>query len=632
MNKKVFLGALLFSLVLPMATGCGSNKKSQEYQEYKDNSESLNKTSIGEASINNINKYTAIGVGKLDKKSLNQKYKLIANQNNDDTGGETENDGSIDLSNTLVGLTSEGVLEELSLTIQSGQQLNSSSFTITYYQELGDFVLVSVLPMSAQDYIAGVESSTSYKFEDQKTGNAYEPQYKEMVALSIAKLDYPLKYSIRYLDATTNEYKYIDTSYLIHKRSGKLFPFSNRRYCVDAKKCKNGEFRNPSLFIEEVEGQEYAINSIVDYEYEEMSNFNCQWVGEDKKPELYIEQEAKYFHYNWTSANDGNSFPNGILIAKPKIVPLVDDPFRTSVNNKYADLFVILFNERTSSLEITNLEVNIGGLTTQLDEDHVTIFNQTFVDKFGNFVCKYKGRYMAYNINSKQFIKADVETSEESPWEPMDRDFDRWTRQYFYRGEAEFKANTISGKEIRPAAFFLNANMEEDYHVDLDHFYFYNTYAFPIGNILLDQDEFEEKSSDVDEYTRLIYGNTKIYKYSLDNNGHYNEKTNPTQLLEISGDIIYHEKNYCYYVNGLDIHKVVYNSNTNTCEDGLLASLNDYPYVDKIWHYGNGIIAFEGIDSRLNTVTGYVYPDGTISFNVEEFGVYSQTTILSPIN
>ena len=48
MKQKVFLGALLTTLVLPMMVGCNSrpnNNNNNEVPEYTDNSETLNKTS-----------------------------------------------------------------------------------------------------------------------------------------------------------------------------------------------------------------------------------------------------------------------------------------------------------------------------------------------------------------------------------------------------------------------------------------------------------------------------------------------------------------------------------------------------------------------------------------------------------
>ena len=54
--------------------------------------------------------------------------------------------------------------------------------------------------------------------------------------------------------------------------------------------------------------------------------------------------------------------------------------------------------------------------------------------------------------------------------------------------------------------------------------------------------------------------------------------------------------------------------------------------VDRKYVENCGKVGFEGMDNHLNTITGYIQPDGTISFEIEEFSADSQTSTLSPIN
>lgn len=651
MKQKVFLGALLTTLVLPMMVGCNSrpnNNNNNEVPEYTDNSETLNKTSIGEASINNITKYTAIGVSKLDKKSPNKKYSILTSLNDDDSqeieegeNGEEEQEEPnpyADLSNTLVGLTTEGILEELSLTIQSGQQLNSSTFSITYYEELGDFVLVSVLPMDVQEYVNGVSNFWEEEYPDPNTWNEQTQQYdvvhkatyNDRVAFCIEHLNYPLRYSIRYLDESSNEYKYIDTSYLIHKRSGKLFPFSSREYCVDPQKCLHGEFINPTVYVNDESISNYPVNSLVKYSgYHEALAYS-QW--DDLKNEVFFTQyEGNYFELN----NDcfyNNELKNSICIFMPWCMfHQEENPFEVWESGDDPRLYIIMFNQETSSLDITSISAS----QEQGREGSVYI-RDIHPDRFGNFFCMYKERLMVYNIYTKEFKRADFYKDgagdfEFNLWDAYERYFDRWTQQYFYKKwfeEQDSNGHTYSRQYI----VFLNENMEEDYRIYRDYFDFNPAGGSPIGMIMENTEQFINNSFAINERERILYGDKRLIRVKLDQNGRYSENISPVLVLNVPGEILYCEKNYMYYLDGLTVHKISTDSNYESYRDSIHASLNDYPFVEKVWYVGNGVVGFEGMDNHLNTITGYIQPDGTISFEIEEFSADSQTSTLSPIN
>ena len=608
MNKKVFLSALLVSLVLPMVslTGCSS-------VQYRDKTKVLNKTTLGEASINNISKYSAIGVGKLDKLSLNKKYRLITNQSNDevDNSENEQKEASIDLSNTLIGLTNDGVLEELSLTIQNGQQLNSSAFNITYYQEIGDFVLISMLPMNATDYVDGIVNNNHYSEIWDDNGNRTYLSTKDCVSSSIDRLCYPLKYSIRYYNSQEKEYEYIDTSYLIHKRSGKLFPFSSRKYCVDSKKCKNGEFVKPSVIVEGDEVDNYPINGLLEY-----FNFNG----------------AEYLDSGWGFNEEAQTFTNGFYTYVPTNHNInIDDESKNTCDFGSTKLYIVIFNNESSTLEITNMRVKIRDQGWWDDQDNVISTYEFYdhyitIDRFGNFLCKYKERTMSYNVSTKSFTRVDTLGN-------RGVQFDRWTKQYYYRDAKEI-ANNDGWTEYRDYYVFLDDKFEEDYYRDI-----WNCFRVPmdnsdnsfLDNILERQQEFLERSEPLGDKERIVFTTNKIIKFKLDENRHYLNES-PTIVLDIDGNFIYHDNEYCYYFKDLIVHKVAVSNNYESFDDDVYLSLANYPFVESVWYVGNGIIGFTGMDNQLNTITGYMHEDGTVTYEIEEFDVGSNTTILSPIN
>lgn len=608
MNKKVFLGALILSLIMSTAalTGCDNIR-------YKNNSKSLNKTTIGEASINNINKYTAIGVGKLDKLSPNKKYRLITDQNNDE---EDEPDYS-DMSNTLIGLTTEGVLEELSLTIQSGQQLNSSSFNITYYQEIGDFVLVSVLPADVTTYVSGVVGYDEYGIGNDRV---YKNPHREGVKYAISCMHYPLKYSIRYYDSADKEYKYIDTSYLIHKRSGKIFPFSSRRYCVDIKKCINGEFASPTIIIEDETTDNYPINRIIEFYNDEYLHVYSDYNFELGKVVFSHDTSTNYndfFDDNFGFVYSQNSFPNGFKI---RCSASLDIALKRRWNNRRDDRMsyfsTIIFNEETSSLEITSLKV----VHDDSDENNNVSNVCDHIDRFGNICCFYRNQLVVYNAFTKTFKKCSRECG-----------FDKWSKQHYY-----FDTEQNNSGAFTECVIFMNKDFEEDYRIARNALNYHSTLDRInvehewYSDCLLCDDGFYERARQIDTRNCLIKEKNTYLIYSLDENYHYTTLP-PTIVFQFSGTHIGEYQNTIYYMNNLIVHKVEFTSNYSNYTDVVLASLEDYPFIDEIDLYYD-VVHFKGIDNSLNVIEGYVNPDGTISFELQEFEVDSSTTTLSPIN
>ena len=639
MNNKSFLISAIILLSVSMMTGCNQRGNNNEYNEYSDKSELLNKTSIGEASINNISKYTAIGVGKLDKASPHQRYRLIDKKND----GEEEYSEYDDLSNTLVGLTNEGIIEELSLTIQSGQQLGSSTFTITYYEELGDFILVSVLPMDVQEYVAGVFNHETQTIGDPETWNdsignydrIFEITYRDVVASAIERLKYPLKYSIRYQDPDTEEYKYIDTSYLIHKRSGKLFPFSSREYCVDPQKCRFGEFYSPSIYVNNENDTIYPVNYLAQFYWYGDLRYGLGWDDVNKKPLIDIWNDYISFFYS----NDGyyddfqyHFFDNGFYVFSPRVIRYDDEDINNQevrTDNRYMN--IVIFNEETSSLEITNMKVIVHDRGGWWEDQGtvITVGHKIVLDKYGNFLCKYNNYGMFYNIYSKTFGRVNVKAFEENDYAWSEGGYlNCWVKQYYYYEDVEYRRDD-GWTEYKSYVVFLNEELKEDYRVPMNDL---NPINDSCGVNLLDVIDNYDRQYQINKNERLFFTENTIVKASLDANGRYSSSMKATKLFISPKNFFVFNKDGCYYLDGLNVHKVSFTNNYNSCVDTLLASLDDYPFVDKVWYVGNGILAFEGMDNHLNTITGYIYPDGTISFEVEEFGVDSQTSTLSPIN
>lgn len=585
---------------------------------YKDNSKLLNKITLGEASINNINKYTAIGVGKLEKDSLNKKYRLITNDNNDEVDDEV-----VDLSNTLIGLTTEGVLEELSLTIQNGQQLDSSKLTVTYYEELGDFVLISLLPMNANEYLSNVVgrgretvNQDDWNQTAEKWDKIYKVSNRECVSYAIDSLVYPLRYSIRYYDSTIKDYKYIDTSYLIHKRSGKIFPISSRKYCVNPKKCQNGEFYKPSVIVDdEEEVNEYPVNSLIEYTPSEVL-IGYDWIPELGKPMFYCHSDwSNYTHHYFNSycnyhGDMDSCFPNGFFVTTPTIIKPDLTDRDNQVNDSIETISAIRFDEESLTLNIGSIKA----LTMPFWFDDYTgneIYdlnngdNYIRIDRYGNLFCKYRGRNALYNMFSGELKQRTID-----PY-----NFDLWTKQFY---------EIVYGENDQPDYFvFLNSNLEEEYRIRGDYFTFGNYFDYNSQAIT--------NTERLDNKRRLTNINGKTCIISLNDNWQYDANLTPTVVLDFDGDIFYRDKDCAYYMKDLVVHKVTFhNNNLLDYEDTVFVSLQEYPYITEISMI-YGVIKFKGMNG-FDIVEGYVYPDGTISFEVIEFEINSSTTTLSPIN
>ena len=623
-KKIVLLSTLISSAVVVAASIAIIVPLVNKETTYKDNSNSLNTLTIGEASINNIGKYTAIGVGKLNKISPNKKYSLITNLENNEE--ESEEDYA-DLSNTLIGLTTDGVLEELSLTIQNGQQLNSSAFNITYYEEIGDFVLVSVLPMDVNEYVSGANGEGRYTYD--QDGEKYTASSKECVSFAINHLVYPLKYSIRYYDSQNKEYEYIDTSYLIHKRSGKIFPFSSRKYCVDAKKCKNGQFKDPTIVVDNENITSYPVNNLIEFVDSEPLRIGYDWDIEQQRI-VFWPWETHYLDYY--DFDEYNCFHNGFYVFVPLVEKAnINKPYDNYVRYENRYLFSIVFDEEISALEITSMKIrDQDGFGWESEGDNVIsiysngglFWNRICIDKFGNFICQFKDYRMYYNFYDKTFNRLNS---------TADIRFDIITKQYYLRvSEYTNDDEHIVGGDF---VIFLNEKMEEDYLIDWDLFN-HNCLIDHNGywrNILEDQDWFLKNSLMINKNERLVFGRNSVVKVSLDENGHYYENTF-TVVFDSPLQLFYCSLDACYYLDGLSVHIVAFSDNYDSCKDTILVTLDEYPFVEAVWYVGNGVLGFEGMDDQLNTIVGYIYPDGTISFEIEEFDVDTNTTILSPIN
>ncbi len=213
--KKGFLFAVSICLLMGSLTGCKSHSYSLKSK--------IQKTTLSESAIQNISKYKAIGVGTIDKSSPQKRYKFIDKEADDANNTN-------DYTYNLLGMTENGLIEELTFLANNGSEVKSSNFNITYYNEIGDdFVLFSYLPMDVKTYINGYKNWMKNEYEGMNK-EQIEQQCYYMLTGPINKLRYHLMWSIK------TSKGFIDTSFLVHKSSGKVFPFSMHRYYVDPKK------------------------------------------------------------------------------------------------------------------------------------------------------------------------------------------------------------------------------------------------------------------------------------------------------------------------------------------------------------------------------------------------------------
>lgn len=396
--KKCFLFYLAACLLFVSLTGCGVN--SGEYTVNLSNK--VQKVKMSEGSIQNISKYTAIGVGVMDNKSPQNRYKLIDKENNDiDEAG--------DYTYNLLGMTENGRIEELTFLEENGNQVSSSNFNITYYEDVGDFVLFSYLPMSKESYVNGFKSFM-------RNNNDYRDNTEEEINTAaqvniigpINRLTYPILWSFK------TKSGFVETSFLIHKKSGKIFPYSTHTRYVNISKMRG-----------------WIHNSVEDNPEE--TNITAADIMMPYSEPIYWSYQYDFIHTN--------CFENGFFVSN---VMADYNSFRCIRANN-SNLAILKFNEETQ-----NLDVNL--ITTVRANQFLSRDIANSCDKWGNKIIQFEGDfgYYMYNLLNKKTTKLDDE-----PRFINNLRLDSYTRQFYSVLE--------SGDVV-----FYNQDFEVDYQIDVD--------------------------------------------------------------------------------------------------------------------------------------------------------------------
>lgn len=590
---------LSFLLVFPVLTGCGHHDKG-----YIDFNKKVNKTQLGESSIANISKYSALGVGSLS--SVKNQNNRLLNPNALISLRNESDDEIIDHADySLLGLTNEGVVEELTLTMSSGESILSSSLNITYYVEIGDFILFSYLPMSTEEYRDGFRQIGWYDI------NSFEWEHLNY----INNLQYPLIYSIRYQDKN-GDYQYIDLSYLIHKKSGKIFPCSSHSAYIDPKKVYASGFTGFSERDYEIENK-----TIGDY------IFNIE-DGYDTRVELYEYYREYYsdtfrfecpesFSYLYSYSFNGSTFHNGFLISHHNS-GTGEEMFSTIYNFpgiRLENNAIVMFNETTNDLSFerfSNFEV-VGDLKC---------------DKWGNFVIRHPtAGYRLYRMSDRKIM--DYEFGFEG--DAIRISFDSFTKQYYGGSRIEFHDDWIR----------YDGSLYSFYGEDLSVEYDYNTIEVISNNPNTPFYDIVGRITDSSGEVILIedgYDNTEgvnavnfIKIKTINEQGRYSEEAYSYELLTTlkncrREELLHINGNYYCLIN-----KQIYCVEAN---NGYRVIALEIPYTVSSLNidYEHNVLAFAGYDkSTYDMVNGYITAENEVTFEVQEMKE-DTINIFTPIN
>lgn len=440
--KKGFLFAAMACLLFTSLTSCSLDSRN-----YAINlSNKLQKTRMGESSIQNISKYTAIGVGAVDNKSPQKKYKLIDKENDeiDDTG---------DYSYILLGMTESGLIEELTFLAANGNEVSSSNFNITYYEEVGDFVLFSYLPISKEAYLDGFKKfmRNSFDYRD-STEEDINNAAQSLIIGPLNRLSHPIPYSFK----TKNGF--VDTSFLVHKQSGKIFPFSTHARYINISKMRGW------------------LHNSVDADSEE-TNITAADI-------MMPYSEVRYWLPSYPFSHT-NCFDNGFFVSNTsggyytfKCIQAVNE-----------GLSVLRFNEETQNIDVNSITT----VRTPENINNDSVANAC--DKWGNKFIKIVGdesNYYRYNLVSKKTTKID-------DFFDFIRDlrFDTYTRQFFRVSEDAY-------------LIFYNEDFEIDYRLNIN-------IESDVWRTIYDFDT----SYCIDKTNNIVWAGYNIIKLEFDENGHY---------------------------------------------------------------------------------------------------------------
>ena len=361
----------------------------------------LSTVNVGAGKITDIKNYRAIGVGSvgdIGHKRTQAKRNLFADiEESEESEGAEESKEIEDtgIHYTLLGETLDGTIESLSLLSSAEEAIDSSSLNVTYFRELGDFLCVSIIPMRLSDYY-----SILYPGSEEGACFIEDPSARD----SIENLDYFLPYSFK-----LNE-EFIDTSYLIHKRGGKIFPFSSHKFCIDAK-------------IGAEEGTEFI--RTYTSENQESSNYTA-FDAAFPDGNALIAPDSSNLSYVYADT----TFEEGFITGLPSTIS------RGSWETCY-----------TSSV------ISFDGESEQLKVE--TGFQYAFtnaIDVYGNVAsCTTEGRWFFYNVRDE---KANYVSRFASGPSSETFNFDRVSKRFYYR----------DGTDV----IFLGKDLSDDYTLKFD--------------------------------------------------------------------------------------------------------------------------------------------------------------------
>ena len=587
MKKNVFL-LFITSLMSLTLVGCANNIVHRN-----DVSSRIQNDDVSGGSIANISKYSALGVGSV--KHLNGQKQLLPRKTDDEVEPN-------DVSNTLIGVTNDGVVEELSLLTKENKPFDLENHTLCYYGDFESFIVVSILPFGLD--------AVPYLFNRHDVAQEEKDRGPETLYREIKELDLFLEYPFGY--TTGNSKQYIDTSFIIHKASGYIYPFNRRNLYHNA--------NNLDIHCWE-ENNDYYIylggdgTGIEETDFDRMIFF----FKEDLINRNLIHERNNYIFYN-----------NGFWLPT------------WGEGNRYLT-YRVEYNENTRNLDVTVL-------TNPRVEGEYNFSMGFLTDKWGNTIVNNTAGTFFYNkatqklvsipepnlsvenkVSERSFIDGDV-------WIGLDATTKQFIQCYTFM--FEYEENWF--RRYSRMTFF-NQNLESDVQLtfDLEHeekngpisrFYgFSNSSAdYGIGFVgFFNPPLFKYDENKYFGYTKDDNG-ANIYSVELDENGYY--KVDGQQFLrriETRKDLcLVYANEHFYYLLESKVHKM---DPFNDFSDEII--LNDSNYfiksldVDKM-----GNIIFDGIDFTMAEVHGYITPNDEITFEISSSSSNYSIISISPIN
>lgn len=564
-NKEIFpmknKGLLFLSmlLMLPALTGC----KERSYYNF---AKKLNTTELGNSSIQNISKYKALGVGSLSsfagKKKLLSKSDLINLRSE-----ETDDNSSYDYS--LLGLTNDGFVEELTLITNNGESILSSNLNITYYDEIGDFIIFSFLPMSTEDYKAGLLSPDDMFEYKEWDYNTFHKCYMD-------KLCYPLIHAIRYKDG--KDYKFIDTTYLIHKKSGKMFPCSTHGAYIDIAEVSPGcGFIRLSDYRKVLPSEnEATLGDILFGGFWDGTTYRGAQSAPYEDSDYYMEDyyfEPDHYTRNW--------FPNGFISCSGDFL------WQSFKYISGCPVSIVTFDE-TSNTILVEQPANFS-------------INTPFCDKWGNLYVETVAGFYLYRKSDKTFM-LDIDASV---------GYDYWSRQFYLKLPGNNKYSFL-GEDLSVEYTFDNLKLSQ---------YSQQTEAFDLLGLASRFVNFKDKV-----YLKEYGSEYLIMRVILDENGHYTDDSyreiakfdRNVGLLNVYGRYFYIFEGVINYLDR---------------DDDYSHHTIEVPYtVNGLFMDENNCLKFTGFEkATLSSVEGYITENNEVSFEVQT-PKPSKISTFSPIN